>query len=191
MAELITKLNLGSVYVAGFSDGGIIGLELAFAHPEKVKKLVTFGANYTWKNAMAKPDSVEMNPNDPLIVNYKSIRQNRTKIATVRQTPKPVISTETKIKLEVLMEKYPNFTREQLQQIKVPTLIIAGDHDLISLNHTIDLFSSLPHAQLFIIPGATHAAPYEQPELICNSITKFFNTQYRDIDRNYFFKIPK
>ena len=155
MNELIDKLKFESVYVAGYSDGGIIGIELAFAHPEKVKKLVAFGANYTHENAMATPDSVTMDIYDPLIVQFIAIRQAQAKIASVRSTPKPVISTGIKKKLEVLMEKYPNFTKEQLQQIKVPTLIMAGDHDLISLQHTIDLFSSLPHAQLFIIPGVT------------------------------------
>lgn len=43
MATLIDKLNLGKVNVVGWSDGGIIGLELAYAYPEKVLKVVTFG----------------------------------------------------------------------------------------------------------------------------------------------------
>ena len=44
MSVLIDKLNLGSVHVVGWSDGGNVGLELAFAYRQKVKKLVTFGA---------------------------------------------------------------------------------------------------------------------------------------------------
>ena len=47
MAALIDKLNPGSVNVVGLSDGGIIGIELAYAHPDKVKKLVTIGAKYS------------------------------------------------------------------------------------------------------------------------------------------------
>ena len=62
MSELIDKLNLGKVNVVGWSDGGNIGLELAFAHPEKVLKVVAFGANYTYENWMAPPDSVVMDP---------------------------------------------------------------------------------------------------------------------------------
>ena len=76
MNELIDKLKLGSVYVVGWSDGGNIGLELAFAHPEKVKKLVTFGANYTYENFMAAPDSVVMDPNDSLIIKDLSFLAN-------------------------------------------------------------------------------------------------------------------
>src|ERR1035441_10550855 len=68
MSALIDKLKLGSVYVVGWSDGGNVGLELAFAHPQQVKKLVTFGANYTHENLMAPPDNITMDPNDPRLV---------------------------------------------------------------------------------------------------------------------------
>lgn len=191
MSELIDKLKLGSAYVVGWSDGGDIGLELAFAHPEKVKKLVTFGANYTHENFLAPEDNVNMDANDPLIANIVAIRQRRVTNASKRLSPKPERSAETKKKLEDLMEKYPNFTREQLKSINVPTLIAVGDHDLISLDHTIALFTSLPHSQLLIVPGATHWVLYEGPDLTNSEIIKFLNTPYRDIDQYYSFKIPK
>lgn len=68
MSALIDKLKLGSVYVVGWSDGGNVGLELAFAHPQQVKKLVTFGANYTHENFEAPPDNITMDPNDPRLL---------------------------------------------------------------------------------------------------------------------------
>ena len=187
MAALIDKLNLGSVYVVGWSDGGNIGLELAYAHPEKVKKLVTFGANFTFENYIAAPDSVVMNPNDPIIVQTKLLRQGY-KDGAERLSPNPERLPLIKKKLADLTEKYPNFTPEQLGKIKTPTLVVAGDHDLINLNHTAKLFASLPHAELFVIPGATHLAPVEQPDLVNRMVIKFLKTPYRDIDGYYFFK---
>ena len=191
MSELIKKLNLGSIYVAGFSDGGVIGLELAYTHPEQVKKLVAFGANYSHENYLATEDSISMDKNDPYILKVKSIRKQRAENASKRKFPKPVVTPETKQKLEDLMEKYPNFTEEQLKQISVPTLIAIGDHDIISLEHTIKLFKSLPHSYLFIIPGSSHVSLYEQPDMVNSEIIKFLDTRYRDIDRYYPWKIPK
>jgi pimeloyl-ACP methyl ester carboxylesterase len=86
------------------------------------------------------------------------------------------------------MEKYPNFTNKQLGEIKTPTLVIVGDHDIISLDHTVSLFASLPHAELFVIPAATHVAPVEQPDLLNSVIIHFLKTPFRDIDRYYFFR---
>ncbi len=187
MAEFIDKLDLGIVNIAGWSDGGNTGLELAFAHPEKVKKLITFGANYTHENWMAAPDSVVMDAKDPLIVKT-SIMIQRYKSALERLSPNPERITVIKKKLADLMEKYPNFTIDQLKKIEIPVLVVAGDHDIINLDQTIALFTNLPKSQLFIVPGASHLAPAEQPELINSVVINFLKTAYRDIDRFYFFK---
>jgi pimeloyl-ACP methyl ester carboxylesterase len=178
MSELIDKLNLGSVHVVGWSDGGNIGLELAFAHPEKVKKLVTFGANYTHENWMAPPDSIVMDANDPRLLKatpfLKRYVEERGKL-----------SESVSKKLADLMENYPNLTEEQLRQISVPVLIVAGDHDVINPAQTMALFANLPHSQLFIVPGASHFVPIEQPELVNGEVVRFLSTPYRPISAYY------
>lgn len=192
MNDLIDKLKLSWVYVVGWSDGGNIGLELAYAHPEKVKKLFACGTNYSHENYLAPYDStIVMDKNDPLIAALKTLRQKRAARASARLIPKSESSPTTQKKLEDLMEKYPNFTIEQLKQINVPTLIAVGDHDLISLDHTVMLFKSLPHAQLLIVPGATHRVLVEQSDFINNEILKFLNTPYRDINGYYMFLVPQ
>lgn len=184
MSALIDKLNLGSVDVVGWSDGGNIGLELAFAHPQQVKKLVTFGANYTHENYAAPPDNVTMDANDPrLLKTAQLLKEYKAELAKFS----PVVRK----KLDDLMEKYPNFTVEQLKQIKVPVLVVAGDHDLINVNQTISLFKSLPHSQLLIVPGASHLAPAEQSILVNSEVIKFLSEPYRDLDGYYWLNATK
>jgi pimeloyl-ACP methyl ester carboxylesterase len=182
MNELIDNLQLESVYIAGWSDGGNIGLELAYAHPEKVKKLVVYGANYSWKDFLAAPDDTQMDPDDPIFEKTGPVIQKS--LSGYKK-----ISPGIQKKLAVLMEKYPDFTLEQLNQIEVPVLVVAGDHDMIRPDHTLTLFTSLPHAQLFIVPGASHMAPIEQPELINSETIKFLNTPYRDLNGYYFMSL--
>jgi pimeloyl-ACP methyl ester carboxylesterase len=102
MSELIDKLNLGKVDVVGWSDGGNIGLELAYAHPEKVLKVVTFGANYTNENWMAPGHSVVMDPNDPLILKTAEMRK-RYSTSMRRLSPDTLRIPIIKKKLEDLM----------------------------------------------------------------------------------------
>jgi pimeloyl-ACP methyl ester carboxylesterase len=184
MSALIDKLNLGSVYVVGWSDGGNVGLELALAHPQKLKKLVTFGANYTHENFLAPPDSVAMEPSDPRISKttpeLQKFKEGLDKLS-------PAIRK----KLSDLGEKYPNLTVEQIKKIKVPVLVVVGDHDLINIDQTISLFANLPHSQLFIVPGASHLVPLEQPELLNSEVVKFLATPFRDLDRYYFMSFVK
>jgi pimeloyl-ACP methyl ester carboxylesterase len=187
MADLIDKLNLGSVNVVGWSDGGIIGIELAYAHPDKVKKLVTIGANYSNKNFEAHGDHIRMAANDTLVIRSRRLAE-KYRNTLERLSPSPEKIPEIRRKLSKLMEKYPNFTEKQLEGIKTPTLVIVGDHDIISLDHTVSLFASLPHSELFVVPGATHIVPVEQPDLLNSVIVRFLKTPFRDIDRYYFFR---
>jgi pimeloyl-ACP methyl ester carboxylesterase len=190
MSELIDKLYLGKVNVVGWSDGGNIGLELAYAHPEKVLKVVTIGANYSNENWMAPPDSVVMDADDPLILKATEMMK-RFANEMEKLSPDPTKLPVIKKKLEDLMVNNPKFTPEQLRTIKVPFLIISGDHDIITLEHTISLYNNLPEAELFIVPHASHLVPYENPELVNSEIIKFLKTPYRNIDRYYFFKLAQ
>jgi pimeloyl-ACP methyl ester carboxylesterase len=187
MSDLIDKLNLGKVNVVGWSDGGNVGIELAFAHPEKVLKVVAFGANYTHENWMAPADSVTLAPDDPLWIRT-SIIMKKYNTAFERLSPNKERIPIIKKKLEDLMANYPNFTIDQLKTINVPFLIAVGDHDAINLDQTIAMFTNLPKAQLLIVPGASHFVPVEYPELVNSEVINFLKTPYRDIDRFYFFK---
>jgi pimeloyl-ACP methyl ester carboxylesterase len=50
----------------------------------------------------------------------------------------------------------PSYTREQLQSIEAPTLIIIGDSDIVTPEHAVEMFRSIPSAQLHVVPGAGH-----------------------------------
>jgi pimeloyl-ACP methyl ester carboxylesterase len=187
MSEFIDKLNLGKVNIVGWSDGGNVGLELAFAHPDKVLKVVTFGANYTHENWMAPEDSVKMATDDPLWTRT-SVIMSKYRTTFERLSPDKERIPIIKKKLEDLMANYPNFTIDQLKTINIPFLIVVGDHDAINLDQTVALYTNLPKAQLMVVPGASHFVPVEYPELINDEVIKFLKTPYRDIDRFYFFK---
>lgn len=194
MAVLIEKLKLNSVFVVGWSDGGNVGLELAFAYPEKVKKLVTIGANFV-ADSTAVPFLFSGIPQNETLSDLdsnqmklkewcrKNVTENPSKLS-----PHPERLPIIQKKLSDLMINYPNFTVEQLARIDCPTLVIAGDHDLIRDEHSLKLFHALQNAQLCIIPGSSHLVPAEKPVLVNNIIITFLETPYRDIDRYYFLR---
>ena len=188
MSELIDKLGLGKVNVVGWSDGGNIGLEMAYAYPEQLLKVVALGANYTNENFMAPADSAVMDPDDPILQNVREMMKKGASSGS-RLSPDTTRIPIIRRKLEELVMKYPNFTPDQLKTINIPFLIVAGDHDIINPDQTMALFNNLPMADLFIVPHASHLVPIESPELINSEIIRFLKTPYRDIDRYYFFKM--
>lgn len=160
-STLLDKLHLDSCYVLGWSDGGINGLLLAIRHPEKVKKLAITGANL-W------PDSTAISAAD-----YKWGMNFYDTLGKMPQTP-DIIHTRKLVKLDCFE---PHITREQLQQIKCPTLVIGGDHDIILTEHTMLIAKSIPGAFLWILPNSGHATLIDHKEQFNEVVNDFFENK--------------
>lgn len=72
------------------------------------------------------------------------------------------------------MVKEPHYQPQQLKKISLPTLVLAGDKDLIKEEHTRLIAGSIPHAQLCIIPNADHFIFARQPQRVNRELLSFF-----------------
>jgi len=157
-SDLLDKLKIDSCFVLGWSDGGINGLLLAIRHPEKVKKLAITGANL-W------PDSTAINGEDFLWgLNFYDT------LGKMPQTP-DIIKTRKLVKLDTFE---PHITLEQLQQIKCPTLVIGGDHDIILTDHTMLIAKSIPNSFLWILPNSSHSTLVDYKDQFNKTVDDFF-----------------
>ena len=64
-----------------------------------------------------------------------------------------------------MMLEEPHIELKALEAITAPTLVLAGDHDLIRDEHTVDIYHHIPNSQLAIFPNATHMVPFDDPAL--------------------------
>jgi pimeloyl-ACP methyl ester carboxylesterase len=62
-----------------------------------------------------------------------------------------------------------------LSKISQPVLLISGDRDAITLEHTLKIFHALPDAQLCVLPGTDHATFSGRSEWINPIINVFLN----------------
>ena len=76
-------------------------------------------------------------------------------------------------KIMRLWREEPRISTEDLATITAPTLVVSGDRDVITLEHTIALFRAVPNAQLSIIPGSTHMFISEKPGVVDDIILRF------------------
>lgn len=167
LAALIDHLKTGPVSVVGWSDGGIEALLLGIRHPDKVTKLVAMAANLN-----PSPQAVQ-----PAILNVVKEAE--------KQLPPGFADTpegKRQVKLTNLLLKQPNIKPADLGKITAPTLILAGDHDLIRTEHTVEIFNALPKGELGIFPNSTHAAPYNNAELFNATVARFLKDAYKPID---------
>jgi pimeloyl-ACP methyl ester carboxylesterase len=68
--------------------------------------------------------------------------------------------------------------RALLPEVRVPTLVIAGERDLFTpAARSRELAERIPGAELLVVRGGTHAALVEQPELISLAVEKFLRVR--------------
>jgi pimeloyl-ACP methyl ester carboxylesterase len=59
-------------------------------------------------------------------------------------------------RLQPMWAAEPSFTREQVASIKAPALVVIGDADIVTPEHAVEMFRTIPGAQLCIVPHAAH-----------------------------------
>lgn len=184
------KLQIKKAKFVGWSDGGDIALELALIHPEKISKAVVLGANFTGEVSgvfIGVDTTWRMNPADPL---FAKTKKELAKYFSTYERMAPDKSRIASAKKKATDNAYnnPKITLAQLNSIQVPFLVMAGDHDMFTIEHTIALYKNLPQASLYIVPDATHISPWEEPELVHAEILRYLGKPYRKLDPVYFWK---
>ena len=128
-AQFIKTLKLKSPILYGFSDGGIIGLIVAYTYPNLLSKLIVSGANLT-------PSG------------FKSGTLKLIKLAH--------FLTHSK-KLKMMLTQ-PNITPQQLNNITTPTVVLAGSRDIIKPEHTQEIANNIKNSTLQIIKKESHSS---------------------------------
>jgi len=146
--ELMRELGIESAVIVGYSDGGIIGIDIAIHHPERVRKLAVTGANSQADGYTA--ENLEW---------ARTFKPTDLPVSDAYARLSPDGPDHWPIVLERLQRMWPvepNFTREEMQSIKAPTLIIIGDADIVTPEHAVEMFRTIPGAQLCVVPHAGH-----------------------------------
>lgn len=123
LAALLDHLKSEPVYVLGWSDGGIEALLLGIRHPVKVKKIAAMAANL-----------------DPQGIYPEGIDWVKTTVDSMPLEAKETPEGRREAKLLQMMLAEPHIDPKALETISVPTLVLAGDHDMIRDEHTLDIY---------------------------------------------------
>ena len=190
---LLDALDIQRTDVLGFSMASFIAQQLTLTHPERVNRLVLYGASCGGKEGIPQTREVTMTISD--FVNNRSqnadaflsvtfppewIRTNPNYLETIPKTTEIVLST-TLVKQFNAVEDWlsRNWTGvcDQLQHISIPTLIITGAEDIaIPAANSLILAQKIPSAWLVQIKGAGHGLMYQYPEKFSEIVKTFLST---------------
>lgn len=178
VAAFMDAVGLEKADVFGYSMGSAVGLQLAIRHPAKVKKLVAASVAYDeqgWQPAFKEfiPQmKVETFLELPFAKEYRKLAPNPDGFPEL-------------VKKLIALEKEPMAWGEQVKALKLPVLIISGDADVATLEHSVAMFrllgggamgdmgKPLPSARLAVLPATSHTAAITQPDLLLAFIEPF------------------
>lgn len=173
VSKLIDVLKLDSVYIMGWSDGGIAGLILAANRPDKVKKLIASGANYT-KSGLLSSDSAASDSLQLLPPDYRFPPEDQ------KWSDAYFIANPTgwrKIINDRIIMWYQTyyFPRELFSRIHIPVMLVFGDHDIIKPEEGLEMHRLIKGSQFCVLPNTSHAVFGEKPQLIDQIAIDFFS----------------
>jgi pimeloyl-ACP methyl ester carboxylesterase len=161
---LLDHLKIPKADLVGWSDGGIIGLDIAIHHPERLNRLYAYGANSDLSGL--KPD-FDKNPTFAAF-----IERAGTEYQKLSKTPDQYDSFLHQI--SQMWATQPDFTADQLRGIKVRTAIADGEYDEgIKREHTEYLAHTIPGAELHILPNVSHFGMLQNPKEFDGDVITF------------------
>ncbi|MFZ0293737.1 MAG: alpha/beta hydrolase [Candidatus Sulfotelmatobacter sp.] len=167
VVELLNYLRISKADFLGESYGGDTAAVIAVRYPELVRRVVTYSATFAPPPNTLNPETTHYD--HPPTAETRDIQFQREGYKKVATDPNywPTIYEK------VGSIQWKGFSKEELASIRVPFLILQGDHDFVRLEHSVETVKLIPHAELAVIPDASHFALSSEQERVIPIIKHF------------------
>jgi len=169
-AALLAHLGIPRADLVGWSDGGIIALLIAVRHPERVRRVVASGANL--RLDALSPNFVKWAT--AVVPEDKSLEKLR--MAYERASPDGPAHWPTLLARDRALWLQPVIIeKDKLATVKAPTLVVSGDGDSVLVEHAVEIFRTLPDAQLCVLPATGHNTFVPRAAWLLPMLTSFLD----------------
>ena len=157
----------GPAHLIGWSDGGTVALHVVHDRPDLVRSVVTMGSVFHFEGL--HPAFHTLFSDDPDSPKQALVREAYKANSVDAAQHWPVFWR----RMLTMWRTGPTMNVDDLRRIDRPILVMVGDDDGVTYEHTATMFESLPRGQLAVIPGTSHAAPIEKPALVNAMVLDF------------------
>jgi pimeloyl-ACP methyl ester carboxylesterase len=171
VAHVLAAIGVDRADVVGFSLGGLVTVELARRHPERVGRLVLAsiptrpdGFHDDVRSPDARPGVGRM----PTEGDFRAWEQAYRAVA-----PDPDHFPAFQAKLGAFVGGLPGWSDSELRELTGPTLVLIGDSDFVRVEHAAHVQEVLPDARLAVVPGATHVSLLHETDLVLPILHRF------------------
>ena len=171
-AALLDILHIPSCILFGFSDGANIALEFASLFPDRTRAVIAISGNVS-------PDGLILPVRAFCVGKYYCLKAATSLFRGIcKKNPAASCILSCLFRhqqLASLLCNSPMMSREQLENVQAPVLLIAGTRDLVKVSHSRLMARLIPRAQLVLIKGATHTSMFGRKAFYLKIIHDFLD----------------
>ena len=161
---VMDALHLEKPCLVGWSDGACTALILAAKAPSRIAGVFFFACNMD-------PSGVKQ-ITEPNPILDRCLARHKKDYALLSATPDQF--NEFFEAVSLMQRTQPDYSVHDLNEIRVPVVIVQSEHDeFIKPEHADHLARSIPNAELVVLPGVSHFAPLQRPELFNSAMLAF------------------
>lgn len=174
----LSAINRQQVFLVGHSMGSAIALQLALTAPQSVAGLAVVGGSARLqvnpKLLVSMDDPATFRETIGEIIHWSFSKQSPARLKELATRRMADLSPGTLTQDFLACNGFDITCR--LGEILCPAIVICGEEDRMTPPAQARfLAGGLPHAHLEIVPGAGHMLMLEQPQILADLLTGFFN----------------
>jgi pimeloyl-ACP methyl ester carboxylesterase len=156
----------GPAHLIGWSDGAAVGLLAARRRPDLVSSLALIGQFFNSAGRVHGGLTDALTAPDDQIAGYLSELY-------ARESPDgPEHFDEVFGKFLAMWRTEPEIDLGTLGAVTMPVLVLQGDRDEVTIEHSVAVADALPDGRLAVLPGS-HLLPIETPDLVTALLVQF------------------
>lgn len=167
IAALLQHLDIGQADFLGFSNGGQTMIEMALRHTHLIRKMIL--ASIFYKRSAVPSQFWDGFDNVTLEQMPEVLKEGYLKASNDEAGLLNMFNRDVQ-----RMKDFKGWTDEQMKSVKLPVLVINGNHDVGSLEHAVEICRAIPDCELAVFPGG-HGTYLGAIESVDNGCLPAFN----------------
>jgi pimeloyl-ACP methyl ester carboxylesterase len=152
-------------HLVGWSDGAVVALLVGIRRPDLVHRMVLIGQYYNFAGRV--PDSdIDALLRSPEVMTF--LRLEYDQVSPDGPEHFPIVYEKTM----QMLDTEPQLDLATFSAVTAPTLVLQGDRDEVTIEHSLAVVAALQDGRLAVLPG-THLLPVETPDVVNPLLVSF------------------